>query len=133
MKIRWSESHRQHNRTPSPKMYCHLRERKRSCPLLGLPQGPASVTRAGHRPTDTGNLRELTALTGLSTARAWGVRIWCLNLCVFVKHLRGCLCYTRAPNFDFFITKPTGAYWCWSGWSRESWRSLRSLWGGVRL
>ena len=39
-----------------------------------------------------------------------GMRIWCLGQCMFVKHLQGCVCHTRASNFGFFTTKPTGAY-----------------------
>lgn len=64
----------------------------------------SSVTWAGHRPTDTNSLRELTALTGLRSARVWRDENLCLDQCMFVKHLQGCVCHTRASNFGFFTT-----------------------------
>ena len=37
-KVRWSKSHRQHSRTLSPEIHCHLWEGRGSGLLLGLPQ-----------------------------------------------------------------------------------------------
>lgn len=80
-KVRWSKSHRQHTRLFPPRYTVCVcggrvgRERLFSSGLLR-----SSVTWAGHRPTDTNSLRELTALTGLRSARVWGMRI-----CVWIS------------------------------------------------
>ena len=72
-KVRRSESHRQHNRILPPEIYCVCGVGGRGGALVfSLVSLRSSVTWAGHRPTDTNSLRELTALTGLRSARVEG-------------------------------------------------------------
>ena len=71
-KVRWSEFHRQHNRTLSPEIHRYLWEGRGGALVFSLVSLRSSVTWAGHRPTDTNSLRELTALTGLRSARVEG-------------------------------------------------------------
>lgn len=107
-KVRWSKSHRQHNKTLSPRYTVCVwggrwgGERLFSSPLVSL---RSSVTWAGHRPTDTNSLQRAYCPHWAEVCQ--GLRDE--NLGVFGSvHVcetpSGCVCHTRASNFGFFTT-----------------------------
>ena len=102
-KVRWSESHRQHNRTLSPQIHCRLWEGRGSCLLLGLPQVFSDLGRSQtyrHQQSQRAYCPHWAEVCqGL---RDENLVFGSVRVCETPSG--GCICHTRASNFGFFTT-----------------------------